>query len=95
MSDQLVISIPWNLTGFRYYQQGARNKYGCQPNLDLRQWHCFRREVEEWIEENIRQKSRLRLRLGKLATDPISSSPRNLVYFGIAADLVFFKLKWL
>lgn len=95
MSKQLVITVPWNLTEHRFYKSGERDKYGCQPNFDLRQWHCFRPEVEEWIEENIRQKSKLRLRLSKLETDPISTGPRNFVYFGIATDLVFFKLKWL
>jgi hypothetical protein len=45
-------------------RNGTPVNYGCQPFMNLSAWVCFTHEVEDWMSENMRRKSGIRLRLG-------------------------------
>jgi hypothetical protein len=89
--------IPQDLVEKKYLANG-KNRYGCQPDSDLRVWTCFKPEIEEWMETNMRRKSGIRLReelhplpapeIGFLGWDAV-------VYFKNDRDAVLFKMFWL
>lgn len=72
-------------------------RYAENLNTNLHIWDVLKPEVIEWIEENIKRKSAIKIRT---VFERERASPRNIngrtsyIHFGTETDAVLFKLRW-
>lgn len=86
-------------------RKAKADKYGCQPYSELDIWLCFTDEVEEWVEENCKRKSGIRLREAPGPPSVPDGSSRSayrylskygyIVHFANDKDGILFKMKWI
>lgn len=76
----------------------VKNRYGCQPFDNLSKWICFKPEVEEWMETNMKRKSGIKIKYWRKSLD--SSETRQIfrpttARFANDHDALLFKMRWL
>lgn len=63
-----------------------KNRYGCQPFDQINKWICFKPEVEEWMETNMKRKSGIKVKY---------TGGYSLIRFENENDALLFKMRWL
>ena len=69
--------------------------YGCQPFVNLSHWVCLNREIEEWMDMNMKRKSGIKVKYFTSNPDIWEEKPRSLISFENENDAVLFKMRWL
>lgn len=73
----------------------VKNRYGCQPFDNLSKWICFKPEVEEWMETNMKRKSGIKIKYwSSVKARKIIVRPTT-ARFANEHDALLFKMRWL